>query len=329
MVSEFISTSNKQQYRKYVGQDENVANTLQSKVNHLIIAFKNGLLAIPENISLPDYIFSQAIQKPDPQEVNTTFTLTNLSHLIDFYLKKHSPRKAPNTFITEKVHFGNLKKFIRHERYDPLLESINVDFFERYKDYRKNQQVLSGTINKELATFAIMFKIAMKRGFTKSNILREVEREKSHSKPRFRSTEEVQEALKHSQHLSAREIKKIKRHRYLTWSEINELIDLLKNKLRNDHWLIPILICFSQTGMRRGELVRLRWEHINFNNNTIIISSRKQSTRVESEDRYIDILPELRETLLKQKEKLGYQGWVFPGPRGGNTKCRYAKNNFF
>ncbi|NUM33734.1 MAG: site-specific integrase [Candidatus Brocadiae bacterium] len=306
---------NGKQYRRYVGRDEYVANAIQIKINNLILSFKYGLLTIPENISLPDYIFSEAIAKPDPEEIDNHITFTHLSHLIRYY-QENTPTKAPNTLSTEKIHLRHLQNFLNHKRTNPLLESINVGFFNEYKQFRRSQGVLGNTINKELGTFQVMWQLAIEGEYITHNIVRDVKREKKQSNHHFRTTEQVQEALAKGKHRSTSEIQKIKRFRYLSLQEIEELIGMAKDRWGQSHWIIPVLIGFAYTGMRRSELVNLQWEDVDFNEETIVVDSRKQSVDSESESRYIDMTPEIKACLLEQKKRSSSETWVFLGPNG-------------
>ena len=76
------------------------------------------------------------------------------------------------------------------------------------------------------------------------------------------------------------------RVRYLEPEEIRPLLDSASNHLR------PILITALHTGMRRGEILSLRWDEIDFRTELIYVRESKNG-----EGRFIPISAELRRTL--------------------------------
>lgn len=78
--------------------------------------------------------------------------------------------------------------------------------------------------------------------------------------------------------------------RYLSEEEIEQLLNSCDNHIR------PIIITAIHTGMRRGEILRLKWEHIDLKNDIIHVYETKSG-----ENRDIPITNTLKETLLKIK----------------------------
>ncbi len=61
------------------------------------------------------------------------------------------------------------------------------------------------------------------------------------------------------------------------------------------------------TGMRHGEILRVRWEHIDFENRRIYLPTAKAGSREQP------IPPKLAERLKVEHEQLGMpEGWLFP-----------------
>lgn len=71
---------------------------------------------------------------------------------------------------------------------------------------------------------------------------------------------------------------------YLKPNEIEELIHLAEGQ-----WIQPILLAYTHTGMRKGELPRLLWGDIDFKRNILWATSRKQSQKVKEKKRPIPI----------------------------------------
>ena len=304
------------QHKRFLIKNENVANILQSRINTLLVEYKNGLVELPPDKSLPDFIFESAVDRPTPKEERFT-AITHLQELIDEYEKISAPpTKALSTWKTEKIHLKHLREFLQHQRYDDvLLSEISVRFFDLYKQFRYSQDIRTDTVKKELATFQMLFQMAVGHGYLEENVVKKVKRDKSQVPPeRFRTHKEIEELLRNCDY-TQKEIRDIKRFRYLTPDELERLIALAEGK-----WLHPILMTFQFTGMRRGEMTKLEWADIDLQRRFLLVRSRKQSQSKQEIRRRIYIADGLMDTLQAQREISGDQRWVFPGPEGKRLK---------
>jgi integrase len=93
--------------------------------------------------------------------------------------------------------------------------------------------------------------------------------------------------------------------------------------------LKPILVTALHTGMRRGELLRLRWEDVNFRENLLHVNESKNG-----EGHYLPVSDELRHILLELPSRFE-GGLVFPStmPKrknrdGEQHPYRDVKNSF-
>lgn len=154
----------------------------------------------------------------------------------------------------------------------PLLEffkgknSSNVTTWsiEKYKSFRKSQDKKAETINKELSFIKSTFKLAVENGVISSNPINGVKLLKvPKSKPRV---------LK-------------------DW-EFTKLYQASPEHFKS------ILLCGYLTGMRRGEIVKLRWEDIDFTDKYIHVNESKNN-----EYRTIPINDILLYTLVELKKE--------------------------
>ena len=98
------------------------------------------------------------------------------------------------------------------------------------------------------------------------------------------------------------------RTRFLSVEEAKRLLDAASRHLR------PILICALETGMRRGEILSLRWSDIDMRNGTIYVGETKNG-----EPRHVPMSNRLRATLAVLPRRLGTD-YVFSGePTIGKT----------
>ena len=132
---------------------------------------------------------------------------------------------------------------------------------------------------------------------------------------------------------------KPKRHA-LSVEEQTLFVDFLSKDKQYNHWL-PLFTVFLGTGCRVGEIVGLRWEDCDFDNNTISINHnlvyRQQESgkcefhvttpKTKSGTRIVPMLSEVRRALLTEKKKQmaegfnktvidGYSGFVFTNREG-------------
>ncbi|MBR1779278.1 MAG: site-specific integrase, partial [Clostridia bacterium] len=141
--------------------------------------------------------------------------------------------------------------------------------------------------------------------------------------------------------------------KFLTAKEANKIL-----KIFSGNKLLPIVYLTLYYGLRRGEVIGLKWSAIDFKNNKLKINhiitqslsgvEAKDKTKTAAGKREYTLLPEIKEILLKVKEeqknykkilKKGFNNsdYVFTWPDGKPYKPDYitkefpkvlAKNNF-
>jgi len=141
---------------------------------------------------------------------------------------------------------------------DKYLAEITTHLVENYVSQRK-QKVKEATVNRELALLKHMFTKAIEWGIVTHNPAKAVK------------------FFKESPMML----------RYLTNEEMDRLLTAAPGHLK------PILIAALNTGMRRGEILNLRWENVDFKAGVITLVHTKNGDK-----RHIPISPTLREALL-------------------------------
>jgi len=88
-------------------------------------------------------------------------------------------------------------------------------------------------------------------------------------------------------------------------------IDEVKNLLNNsDKRILPVVLIALFTGMRRGEILKLKWKDIDLENNIIYLKETKSG-----KGRVIPIMPQLKELLLRlKKDSISDEDRVFNVP---------------
>ena len=159
-----------------------------------------------------------------------------------------------------------------------FLMSIKPEDIEDYIVARRADGVANGTINRELACLKKMFNLAIKWGEAKRNPVVDVEfLEEPPGRTRFLSEEEAQ-----------------------------RLIDCCSDHLK------PIVMCALNTGMRLGEILALRWDHVHIKN--VIEPYLEISETKNNKKRFVPLNDDMLELLRSLKDN-GSE-YVFLGTHG-------------
>jgi len=162
---------------------------------------------------------------------------------------------------------------------------------EKYK-LRRKLQVSPRTVNIEVQCLKVMLGKAVKWGYLQVNPAKDV---RKYREPPGRM-------------------------RYLSPEEVGRLLTVCSDKL------LPIVIVALHTGMRRGEVLGLRWEDIDLQQRTIRVADSKNG-----EARTVPMTDAVRDVLRAHEiTRSGDCPWVFPSSEGGrrdnvNTAWRTAR----
>lgn len=194
--------------------------------------------------------------------------------------KKKSWQRDDNSLKFLKSYFGGM-----------LLSKISPWDIEEYKRKRldgeitiklesearkrKEWKVKPATINRELACLKHMFTLAKKWKMADENPVKEVQ---------FFQEQQIE-------------------MRILTRDEIDRLVSCANSRLK------PILIIALNTGMRKGEILRLRWTDVDFENQFLFLKQTKSNR-----PRKIPMSHLVTETLRSLKREGEF---VFSNPKSG------------
>lgn len=155
------------------------------------------------------------------------------------YLEYSKANKRPKSYERDVVNLKHLNAYF--ENYH--LHEIRPELIEKYKAERL-EKVSPASVNRELATLKNMYTKAIQWEYVKDN--------------------------------PAKTVKLLKeppgRLRYLEKEEIKKLIDSCAPHLK------PIVIMALNTGMRRGEILNLKWSDISLKNRNILVRNSKSNT---------------------------------------------------
>ena len=199
------------------------------------------------------------------------------------YLEYSKTNKAQSTYWRhDRNNIGNLLSTFKGN----TLSEITPIMIESYKA-RRIEKVSPATVNRELANLKNMFTKAIEWGMAKSNPTMGIRRLKEPPG----------------------------RIRYLQTTEIKALIEACADHIK------PIVLTALNAGMRKGEILQLRWGCVDLRNRKIVVLNSKNN-----ESRIIPI----NKTLNDEFERIhkGKRGeYVFAAPNGqpyGDIKKGFA-----
>jgi len=166
------------------------------------------------------------------------------------------------------------------------LDEISSAQIEKFKMKRQQTPTKNGserrpaTVNRELENLSRMFTLAIDMGLVQTNPCQKVQ-----------SLSEDNE-----------------RNRYLSEAEEGRLLDVLQG--RREH-LRSIVLIDLQTGLRKQELLSLRWQNVDFERDVIhVMNSRRERTK-SGRSRSVPLTSIAREELLALHKESGWSEYVF------------------
>ena len=162
-----------------------------------------------------------------------------------------------------------LNAFLRHPICRKSLREIRTVDFAAYRDHRL-QTVKPITLKRELCVIHNVFEVARREwGFPiKDNPINGLA---------FKAPDQ-------------------RRERRLRPGELDKLIEAARS--RRNPFIIPIIRFAIETGMRRGEILSMRWDHVDFNERSVLIPNTKNghARTIPLSSRAAAILSELPRT---------------------------------
>jgi len=205
------------------------------------------------------------------------------------YLEYSKANKAKSSYLRDRT---ILNTHLVPSWGDADLSKINAKLLEEYKA-RRLGKVKPSTFNREFNTIKNFFRKAVEWGYLGDNPTALVKGIKTGKPPiRFLRSEEIQRLL--------------------------QACDA-----SGHHQFCGIVVMALNTGMRKGEILRLRWTDIDFGLGQIRVVSGADGNTKNYESRVIHVRGNL-ERLLKRHPRRLDSPYVFPGESGGMfTKTNY------
>jgi integrase len=309
-------------------------------VERAIHGLTTGMIQMPAGADVGDFIVSGGTLK----EMNRPRRKVDpLSELVQVYLAAQS-HKAASSVYTEGIHLGNLLKHLESRAAIPADKVVHRDL-DQFLQARLKERT-SSTVHKERDTIRTFFSWLVANGYLDASPAAALSAIKGEVElAPFRTISEIDGIVARGG-LSDGEILKLWDCLYLTPAEIADLLLTIRQRSDMDYGFLLHAIP-AYTGMRRGEILRLRWSDVESSQGYIIARSLKQSRRAVETRRRIDLHSELGVILgdwRKQRPKgqfvvcepdrldpLGPDkaNRVFWQPMRGTPWCLNSKRNLF
>ncbi len=205
------------------------------------------------------------------------------------WLSAEKPESADRTLQRLRTCYG--------EWYAKPLTEITVESIERWRTDRLNSGTKPTTVLRDVMTLSGVLTRAMKLDKLSTNPIRRVERPKIDRTPKVRYLDTAEEKrLRAALNDRDKEMRKA-RESANKWrnSRKEEPLPALQNY--GDH-LTPAVLLSMNTGMRRGELLALRWTNVDMVGKQITIEG---STAKSAQTRHVPLNTEALDVLQKWK----------------------------
>ena len=242
---------------------------------------------IRQSVGSDRRLAEQALQAVRGDIVRGDFKLRKIEErrTFDEMVKEYREEKAAKRSLGRDItSFANLSPVFGKKALH-LITRKDIDAYSR----ERASKVKGATVNRELALLRHLFNIAIDKGYTDFNPARG-----------FKRFPEVPW-----------------RHKfYFSEHEIEKLIDAAALHLR------PILAVAFGTGLRKGDILGLKWRDVDLDRGIISIQMQKTGEPIE-----IPLIPMLRDLLEQMKLRAGLSQFVFSlgsrGKRIGDTKTAF------
>ena len=192
--------------------------------------------------------------------------------LIPEYLEYSRASKAKSTYSNDRYRIlANLLPYFGGYS----LRGITPQMIDKYKAKRVNEKVSNNTVNHELVCLSHMMKMAIRWEYAMHNPVSAVEKLRVPKRtPRF-----------------------------LNLDEVHRLLEAAKGS-----HIHPILVTALHTGMRKSELLHLRWSDVDFRQGTVTVQPKEDWNTKNYNSRIVSLTPALHETLQEHRENTAESG---------------------
>ncbi|MBU1181375.1 MAG: tyrosine-type recombinase/integrase [Proteobacteria bacterium] len=206
-----------------------------------------------------------------------------LPKFVEMFIEDYS-KVNKTSWRDDEIRLGKWAEFLGNVR----LQDVTPVEIERFKTKRLTDGVSKSTVNRYLAILKRLYNIAIEWGYAKENPVRRI---------KFYSEADCM------------------KERILTAEEEDRLLEAASAHLK------PILIVALNTGMRRGEILKLTWDRVDIEKEQIFINKTKSG-----KPRIVDMNSTLISLFTQLRSRDAAGGYVFLNPKTGKPFNKVQKS---
>ena len=274
--------------------DADAANYALHEIERVLYRLQTGQERIPEFADTAAYIVSGGTIT-----TNASSSTYVLKKAIEEYLASQRNMIAASYLASQKTHLGHLQRFLN----DPSIacDKISSRQLDAYLEQRLAMRE-PDTVIRERNTMRQFFAWLVRQKYISSSPAVQMRVIKGNSDlPPFHTVDEIERIIQRGG-LSTKEVAELWKCLYLSVENIFDLFTAVRNNAKYEESFILHAIP-AYTGMRRGEILRLRWLDIDLEEMYLIARSLKQSRSKRETIRKIDIHPELKQVILAWRDQ--------------------------
>jgi integrase len=282
--------------------DRSAADVALHVIELTIHRLLTGQTAVPEGVDPGDFILSGGTLKepvePTPPAPAPVKPSTNA--LIAEYKESQKHLLAPSYHASQAMH---LRHLVRHlgRLADAACDQVTFRDLDHYLKKRLGERH-ENTAERERITIRQFFKWAVEQGHLTESPAAGLKRIKGgEDRDPFRTIGEINRVIERGG-LSDEDVLTLWECLYLNPQEIAGLLATVRGNAKVDYSFLLHAIP-AYTGMRRGEVLKLRWIDLDLHGDYVYARSRKQSRDKKETVRRIDLHPELKMDLLAWREQ--------------------------
>jgi integrase len=237
------------------------------QVDYLLMRLKQGFITLPDGTDIVAFIEHDG-QPPKVVAVPNQRKVVTLAVLRDRYLETHSNGSLEaSTLYTCRIHFKHLDGILGE---GITLSDLTLATLQSYVNKRA-RKVSPATIRKEMATFRAAWNWGRLHNLTIGDFPNKgLKYAKLCQQPHFMTYEQIDRQVKAGGDI------KLFESLYLQLDEIEDLLATIKAS-DSQPFLCPMVTLAAYTGARRSEMLRMRIEDIDFENQIVKIREKKRS----------------------------------------------------
>lgn len=290
---------NGKEFQRSLGSiDRRAAEAMLGGARATLHQLELGIRTVPQGVDLVDFVTSGGLRSEPRLARHEGVTIEDL---VKKYVDSIKGQVAESYRDSQRIHLNHLKRWLGNGGRIDVAKVTHKSLRSFLDDRQKTRK--GATVERERVTLRRFFHWSREQGFVERSPAMGLDPIKSDTdSPPFRTKSEI-EAIVDQGGLSPKEIKDRWRWLYLCPNEIAELLQLVRTRsLDKRSFMLHAIAAY--TGMRRNEILKLKWEDIDFASGFILARSLKQSRKKKETLRRIELHSELR-SLLSDWRKLG------------------------